>query len=139
MTTTPVFKLKACEHKDLAKNTLLVNSYEVDYYLYVELPFHITEPVRLYSVKNITDRFADKSDLYNGDTDDTYKPYIIQEGNKWIRIATEILDLTPGQHTYRLAFMKADQSDLEIPLYISYILQTDSPDRPYIYMDTNNR
>lgn len=135
MKTYPVFKLTACEHKELNKNTPVVNINEVDYYLYVELPFPATDPVRLYSVKEVTNRDVDSTDIYNGDHDDNYQPLIKQDSNHWLKIASKIMNLTAGQHVYRLAFMKADQSDLEIPLYISYIIQDDCPERPYIYME----
>lgn len=137
MKTYPVHKLTACEHKELNKHTPVVNTNEIDYYLYVELPFPVTDPVRLYSMREVTNRDSDFTDIYNGDYDDNYQPLITQESNHWLKIANKILNLSVGLHVYRLAFMKADQSDLEIPLYISYIIQDDCPERPYIYMERN--
>lgn len=130
-------RMIGCHRNELNQHTQLFNKDELEYYVWIELPFHITEPVRLYSVyeQRTSSSPENLRDLYDGAIDtDTGKPLIIHETNKWVKIAKKVLNLLPGQHTYKLTFMRADINDIEIPIYFSYILQDDCPDKPYIYM-----
>ena len=52
----------------------------------------------------------------------------------WIRIDSCILDTSIGQHTYRFQFINRETDDV-YSLYLSYIIQDDNPDRPYVYMN----
>ena len=45
----------------------------------------------------------------------------------------QYLNLKSGKHTYRLMFVER-YTDTDFSLYFSYIIQDDSPEKPYVYM-----
>ena len=56
-----------------------------------------------------------------------------EEHKPWVDIDSTILDLTVGQHTYRMTFAKPD-CKLKATCWFSYIIQDNNPEKPYIYM-----
>ena len=57
-----------------------------------------------------------------------------EEHRPWIDIDRDILDITAGQHVYRMTFQKPD-CKLKATCWFSYIIQDNNPEKPYIYMD----
>ena len=55
------------------------------------------------------------------------------ESNTWLTLFSNELDLTAGQHIYKLVFYNPAEY-VEIYQYISYIIQTADVEKPYIYI-----
>lgn len=51
----------------------------------------------------------------------------------WVQVPIEALDKSEGYHEYRIHLVDAI-ADWETELKFAYIIQTDSPDKPYYYM-----
>lgn len=126
------FYLNGCKKSDLPSNTPVVCKQDRPYYFWVKLPFHVTEPVKLYSV---IEQCAEPVDIFDGSLDvHTGNPIIEQVDNCWVKISSAYLNLDPGQHVYKMLFYRKDRIDIEISLYFSYWLQDNNPDKPYKYM-----
>ncbi len=101
--------------------------YEIEYFLYIHIPHELRLEYAVFQIDEVSPT-AQKCDLMS---------YIHQEcGKPWIRIPSSYLDLSVGLHVYRLSFVNKYTDDV-ISIYFSYILQTDDPAKPYIYMNDN--
>lgn len=81
-------------------------------------------------------RSMELSEIYNLDTqeDVDFTDQVTRDEHKpWIDISRTILDLNPGQHTYRMTFGKLE-CKLKATCWFSYIIQENHPEKPYIYM-----
>ena len=59
-------------------------------------------------------------------------PDILNMSGKWIDVESRHLDKAPGFHRYRIQGNKAGEM---ISLYFNYRVQSDNPEKPYIYMN----
>lgn len=115
--------LKSCDYRKLNENCLVVNSNEVDDFLTVRLP-HEMSGFRLYDFLDVSQSQA-KTVSFEDVVFDCYHP--------WIDIPWKNLNRVAGKHVYKLSFM--DERDKRyLTTYISYIIQDDSPYKPYLYM-----
>lgn len=55
----------------------------------------------------------------------------------WIDVKSLDLNLAPGYHKYRLSFIDICTNDTTY-LYFAYQVQTDAPDKPYLYMERSD-
>lgn len=71
-------------------------------------------------------------DLVDLDNSSEYIPScILNKSGKWIDIESKHLSKDPGYHRYRISGQCKSES---VYLYFSYRIQSDNPDKPYIYM-----
>lgn len=56
------------------------------------------------------------------------------ENPLWINIPADCLDLSIGLHQYTLEFVNSVTGD-SVYQYFEYQIQSDAPDKPYIYME----
>ena len=104
----------------------VINKDSFEYFIYLHIPSEIARSSVLFDVKDITS---------SPDTSVDYEKFFIRDCMKpWIRVESRILDLTSGQHTYKLQFINKHTDDT-FSLYFSYIVQDDNVDKPYIYMN----
>lgn len=122
----PIFKVDACVHSELPSHTRVFNVYEVSYFLWIALPQYMCKNLQLYQMFEVS-----TGEL----TEVNYTNMLYQDaGRPWIRVISHILNLSCGQHVYRLDFVDIETAEV-VPLFFSYVLQDDSPDTPYVYMN----
>lgn len=64
-----------------------------------------------------------------------YEGHLYRDGGRpWLIADSEIFSVTAGQHMYRFKFIDS-RINAETDLYLTYIIQDDNPDKPYIYMN----
>lgn len=116
--------LKSCEYKKLNENCEVVNCNEVDEYLIVKLPFNMSG-FKLYDILDVSESPVKTVDFENVRYD---------EFHPWVDIPWKNLSRISGKHVYKLSFMDMCRKRY-ITTYISYIIQDDDPNKPYIYMN----
>lgn len=100
--------------------------------------FNLAEIPEIICVKlpDSMPRDMDLSGIYdlNSNKELEYADYVTRDEHRpWIDIRSELLDLSSGQHTYRLTFSKLGIK-LTAQCWFSYIIQDNFVDKPYIYM-----
>ena len=112
-------------HNKVFENVKIFNKNEIEYFMYLHIPENLAKDCELYKVQDV-----DNPDIlieYNDSIQRNCK-------RPWLRIDSRLLDTSCGQHTYRFGFINIVTDDV-YSLYISYIIQDDNPDKPYIYMN----
>lgn len=125
----PSFMLDAVRHKDVASASKLFSLQEFEYFLFVRVPTGIAKSYELYQVDEIRDKdeFVCHKDLWEHDP-----------GRVWYKFKSAMLNKDGGYHTYRLSFVNTTTNDTCL-LYMSYVVQTNKPNKPYLYMDKDER
>lgn len=115
--------VQSCKMIDLPMNTEVFNLAEIPEIICVKLPDSMPRDMELSGI----------FDLYaNEDLD--YSEFVTRDENKpWLDIRSSILDMTVGQHVYRLTFSRLGYS-LTATCWFSYIIQDNHVDKPYVYM-----
>lgn len=116
--------IQSSQLSDLPLNTRIYNSKDFDEIVCIKLPPELPRDMSLAEIYNLN--ASEDVDFADKVTRDEHKP--------WIDIDSSILDLTAGQHTYRLTFKKVDWK-LTATCWFSYIIQDNNPEKPYIYMN----
>lgn len=116
--------LQSCSYDNLAKNCKVFNLSTLNYHLWIYL-----------NPEDVRDAYFDKGEEIGKGADNSkiFKDTFVRDGQCWIRANMDFLNLTTGKHTYRLSFIDR-YTDTDFSLYISYIIQNDDPERPYVYM-----
>lgn len=70
----------------------------------------------------------------NADAQDTILSNPMTLNSRWVDIPCKILDTSIGIHTYCLAIANSITQEI-YRLYFTYLIQDDTPDTPYIYMN----
>ena len=107
----------------LPLNTKIYNSKDFSDTVCVKLPPEMPRDMDLIEIYNLN--ASEELDFTDKTTRDEHRP--------WIDISSDILDLTAGQHVYRMTFAKPN-CKLNATCWFSYIVQDNTPDKPYIYM-----
>lgn len=124
MATYPVIKLEACVYDDLPSNTAVLNADTLEYVTWIHLPEALSKYIELFQIDELLP--------YSGEV--SWLQYVQRDSCRpWISIKSDFLNMSIGQHIYKLGFINKHTNDI-ISLYISYILQSDHPSKPYIYM-----
>lgn len=106
-------------------HTEVVNLAELHAYTWVEIPHDISRDCTLSGIEDVFDADDVEIDI----------SHIMRENrNMWIRIDTSALDTSVGMHMYKFTFINSITLE-ELFLYLTYRIQTDDIDKPYIYMD----
>lgn len=118
-------QILVADHIKSSLNATIINKQTIEPYIWVKLPTELSKYLSLYQIDEVT----------NGVVSVDYTDYVqIEPCKPWIRFDSKMFNLTPGLHTYKLSFVNKFDGDT-VSLYISYRLQDDCPDKPYIYMD----
>ena len=116
--------IQSTKMQDLPSHTEVFNLAEIPDIICVKLPDSLPRDMDLSGIFDLTNNkdieFADNV------TREEHKP--------WIDINSSILDMTAGQHVYRLIFAK-EGLKLTATCWFSYIIQDNFVDKPYIYMN----
>ena len=122
----PYSLLTACEYDTINTNTKVFNKDALSNGVWVNLPAYVCG----LALAKIIDISNQKYESIEFDASTVIQDY----PHPWIRISTDILDLTSGMHIYKLVFEPIPKKKFSVTVYIAYILQDDNPVTPYIYM-----
>ena len=125
----PSFSIHAVLHKDMASASKVFNEEEIEYFLFIRIPDDLAEVYELYQVDEIRDKaeFVCHKDIWEHDP-----------GRVWYRFKAKMLNMRTGYHVYRLSMVNTVTNDT-CQLYISYVVQSNKPEKPYMYMDEGER
>ena len=119
-----IMKLEACRYADLAKHTKVFNALALEYHLWIYLD---PEDVR-------TAYFIGAEEIGpNADNSRIFPDTFYRDSQCWIRVNRGYLGDKCGKHTIKLNFVER-YTDTDFSLYVSYYMQNDNPDKPYVYM-----
>ena len=118
-----IFELKS--YDDVFKEVRTFSRDALNYYFYIKIPINICKYVELVDISDITSSI-EAIDYINHVKRDCRKP--------WISVESKIFDLSSGMHTYRFQFVDTTHNN-SFYLYMSYSIQDNNPDKPYIYMN----
>jgi hypothetical protein len=108
----------------LPSHTAVYNAKDINDIICIKFPLIVPRDYQLASIYDL-----------NSDKELDFDDFVTRDENRpWIDINSSILDLTPGQHVYRMILSKPD-SRLTATCWFSYIIQDNFPEKPYIYMD----
>lgn len=119
-----VMSLNACYYEDLAKNCKVFNADTCEYHLWIYLNPEDVRQAYFVGAEEIGPN-ADNSRIFP----DTFK----RESQCWIRVNKNYIGTTPGKHTIKLQFVDR-YTDTDFSLYVSFHMQVDDPEKPYVYM-----
>lgn len=115
--------IQASKMQDLSLHTDVYNLAEIPEIICVKLPDSFPRDMELSG-------FFDLGT--NKDLD--FAEYVMRnEHRPWIDIKSSFLDLSVGQHTYKLTFSRIG-AILTATCWFSYIIQDNFVEKPYIYM-----
>ena len=117
--------LVACTYSQINLYTYVINKNAIEYETWIKLPSEFGKEFVLYEVKEISPLYKELDFLH-----------VIEHVccKPWLKAISSGLNLDPGQHVYKLSFINKFNNNIS-SLYISYIIQDDNPDKPYVYMD----
>ena len=116
--------IQSSQLSEMPLNTKIYNSKDFSEIVCVKLPPEMPRDMDLIEIYNLN--ASEDVDFTDKTTRDEHRP--------WIDISSDILDLTAGQHVYRMTFAKSD-CKLKATCWFSYIIQDNMPEKPYLYMD----
>lgn len=122
----PEFSLTCSEYKELSANTKIFNSKTVEYFLWIQLPDTCTSDYALYEIHRVD--VGSALEVLGSQS------LIKRDGPHWLKIVSQLLDLTIGKHIYQLKFVNKITNDV-VSYYFSYYIQEDNPDKDYVYMN----
>lgn len=122
----PYSLLIACEYDKININTKIFNKDALGSGVWINLPAYFS----CFAISKIIDISKQKYEEVPFDASTVMQDY----PHPWIRIDTSILDLVSGMHVYKLVFEPIPKNGMSDSIYISYIIQDDNPETPYIYM-----
>ena len=119
-----VMILQASSYKDLPKYSKVFNTNAVEYHLWIQLNPEDIRDCYFIGAQEIGPN-ADNSKIFS----DTFT----RESECWIRVNRGWLNNKVGKHTIKLSFVNR-WTDTDFSLYVSYYIQDDNPEKPYVYM-----
>lgn len=122
--------LTAAQHRDIAKYRKVFNLDELEYYMYVKLDPPLSNEYFLNSVEEKLEDGTLREIAH-------FRDVVQRESPTWLKIKTDFMDKRIGLHVYKLTF--ADTvTNVVSSLWFSYRIQSDNPDKPYVYMEREN-
>lgn len=106
-------------------NARMYNLQNIPYYLWVQIPLSCSpQTLQIYDVKEVGQLSVPT----------LLDELLYREGrSSLIRVTSALLNTCIGKHIYELSFIDVLTNDVT-SLYFSYIIQSDTPETPYIYM-----
>ena len=115
--------IQASKMQDLPLNTQVFNLAEIPEIICVKLPDSMPRDMELSGFFDLDE---------NKELD--FADYVMRDEHRpWIDVKSSLLDLSVGQHVYRLTFSKIGIM-LTATCWFSYIIQDTHLEKPYIYM-----
>lgn len=117
--------LIASTYEEISRNSKVLNLAELDYFLYVKLEPPLTSEWYLYRIEEKTKDGTLKKMRFP----DTVR----KESPTWLKFTTDFINKEIGMHSYKITFVDT-VTDVLTSLWFAYIIQSDNPDKPYVYM-----
>lgn len=118
-----IIKLEACCYTALGSNSIVINPAEIGHCIWIHLD---PSTCRLHFID--ATEIASKKLLHEGAVERD------REGDCWLKVFSQELDLSVGYHAYKLRFCDKDHH-IGVFKYIAYTVQTEDVPKPYIYMN----
>lgn len=124
MISDKIMMLESCKYDDLPKYTKVFNTAEIEYHLWIYL-----------NPEDVRDTYFEEAKEIgpNADNSSTLPDTFVRDSQCWIRAVTDQINTAPGKHTIKLMFVNR-YTDTDFSLYVSYYIQNDDPEKPYVYM-----
>ena len=123
----PSFNVVADTYDKLPVNAPIINLHTVAFYLWIGIPHELNNDFSFAKLSKIVSTSSrDEEDITNHADRVCSRP--------WIRVPSSVLDLSVGQHIYKLELVNKFTND-PVNLYFNYIIQDDDPPKPYNYMN----
>lgn len=119
--------LIASTHKDIGRNNKVFNLAELEYFLYVQLEPPLSTVWYMYKVEE-KQKDGTLKELA------PFQDAVERESPTWLKFRTDFLNKEIGLHVYKLTFVDTITNTL-VTLWFSYTIQSDNPDKPYVYMN----
>lgn len=120
---------EACSYRDIPKHTPVVNLSDITHKVYIHLSDSSCSHLKLFQIDSVLPN--------TGECDILDK--VIRECNRpWLCISSNYLDLSEGQHIYKLYLIDIYTHDI-YHYYVSFIIQNDDPEKPFIYMNRGTK
>lgn len=131
----PISYLECVTSRDAApKVNKIIRSDEVGRKLIIHLPEDV--PIQGTSLYNIEAVVPEVGPIY---FDCKHMPCdCCGQDRPWLYLPSQLFDFSVGYHLYRLSFLVEKTRDM-FYCYISYTLQDSDPEKPYIYMNKEER
>lgn len=124
----PCFTLNAVKKSLVAQNTPVINADEFEYYVWIRIPDELVHDFKAVHIEEMGE--------------DIRPVCIIKQssfmGGPWYRINSYSLNMHPGYHIYRMQMANVVSNDV-VSIFFAYVIQDDSPDKPYLYMDRDGK
>ena len=121
----PSYMVIACNHDDISKYNKIFNTNDIEYYLWIKLPDNLPSSYRIFDMNEVDSKCNTCIDMM----------YINHTApSKMISVVSNVLNNSTGMHIYKLHVVDTVTENLH-PLYISYTIQNDNVDKPYIYVN----
>lgn len=118
--------IKLCTYEEAMSAPHMLNLSELGTYIWLAIPKGLSKHITLTGISEVCmsseDATIDYTNLIDRD-----------KGRIWIQVNTSILNQSIGLHMYQLSFTDTT-ADVDICLYFCYQIQSNTPDKPYIYM-----
>lgn len=115
--------LQSCKLQELPLHTEVVNLADIPEIICIKLPDSMPRMMELSGIYDL-----------NSNKDIEFTDYVTRDEHRpWIDISTTILDLSSGQHIYKMIFSRLGVQ-LTATCWFSYIVQDNFVEKPYIYM-----
>ena len=110
-------------YQEAIMNRVTFNINQMKGHIWLEIPKALSKYLTLVSVAEI------------GATETPVPPGGVtrQEKYPWIEFPVSFINEAPGFHMYELVFSVDDRSEQQV-LYFCYSIQTDRPEKSYVYM-----
>lgn len=113
-------------YNEALTHTIIISFRQLNDYIWIELPHNISKYLSLDAIAEC--REDGKSIFVD------FKDFLEREDDKpWLKVKSDMFNIQPGYHMYKFTFSES-RIDSEISLYLTYQIQTDDPNKSYIYM-----
>lgn len=110
---------------EVTSHARIINDNQIEEWLWFHIPVDVS---RNYEFTNVYELLPESAEKDHGGK-------IFRQGrHPWLAVHTSFLDLGIGYHLYKLRFLDPDTNDVVL-LYVAYQIQSNNPEKPYIYMD----
>ena len=116
-------------YEEYNQHTRLINLHQLGHVAYIKIPDDMASTCNLFKTEDITDKPFEID----------YIPFIQREEMRpWFRVDIYFFNKTEGFHLYKFTFIDIITDEL-LTLYLTYTIQNDNPDKPYVYMRSRNQ
>lgn len=122
---SPECQFDLYNYSEFPQHTKIINLNQIGEWVWLKIPDDVSRDFDLFQIDEITP--------YTGEVD--YIGFVFRQCRyPWLGVNPHILNKDIGYHVYKFYFADTYTNDVYL-LYLSYQIQSDSPERPYVYMN----